>query len=105
MNEVGLVDDGFSEVPAEVLWSSKVYPPASEERGKLPLKACHSEKTDGSSRFELDKHIDVALGAEIRAQNGAEQRKLTDPVPCTEFGNLFVADMNCRCHVLTSLMQ
>jgi hypothetical protein len=48
MNEVGLVDDGFSEVPAEVLWSSKVNPPTSEERGKLLLKASHSEKTDGS---------------------------------------------------------
>jgi len=105
MNKVGLVDDRFSEVPAEVLWSSKVNPPASKERGKLPLKACQSEKADGSTRFELDKHIDVALGPEIRAQNGAKERKPANSVPCTEFGYLIVADLNCGCHVLTSLMQ
>jgi hypothetical protein len=104
MNEVGLVDDRFSEVPAEVLWSSKVNPPASEKRGKLPLKACHTEKTGGSSRFELDKHIDIALGPEISARDGAEQRKSADSVTGTEFSYLFITYMECWCHVATSVV-
>jgi hypothetical protein len=86
MEEVGVVDDGFSEVPAEILWSPKVNFSASKESGKLPLKACHTEKTDGGSWFELNKDIDVAVGSEIRAQDGAEQCETADSVTSTEFG-------------------
>ena len=99
-----MVDDGFSEVPAEILWSPKVNLSASKESGKLPLKTCHSEKTDDSSRFELNKHIDVAVGPEIRAQDGAEQRKSVDSVTGTEFSYLFVMDMDCWCHVAASVV-
>jgi hypothetical protein len=74
MNDVGLVDDRVSEVPAEVLWCSKVNPSAVKKSGKLALKPGKSEKANSGSRLELNEHINIALWSEIRAQYGTKER-------------------------------
>ena len=104
MNDVGLVDDRVSEVNAEVLWCTKVDPSAPQKSGKLTFNPGKSEKTNCGSWLELDKHINIALGPEIRAQDGTKERKPVNPMPYAEFSYLFVVDFNCWCHVSTSFM-
>jgi hypothetical protein len=102
MNDVGLFDDGVSEIPAEVLWCAKVNLSAAQKIGKFKFKSRQSEEAHGGSRLELDKHINVTLRSEIRTQNGSKERKPAYPVSFTEFGYLFGADLNCWRHVSTS---
>ena len=104
MNDVGLVDDRVSEVTAEVLWCTKVNPSAAQKSGKLTFDPGKSEETNSGPRLELDKHINIALGPEIRAQDGTKECKPVNPMPYAEFSYLFVVDFNCWCHVSTSFM-
>jgi len=73
MNDVGVVDDRVSEVFAEVLWCTKVNPSATQKSGKFTLKPGKTEKANSGSRLELDKHVNIALGPEIRAQDGTKE--------------------------------
>jgi len=104
MNDVGVVDNRVSEVSAEVLWCTKVNPSAAQKSGKLTLKPGKSEKANRGSRLELDKHVNIALGLEIRAQDGTKACSPTDPMPRAEFGYSVVVDFNCWCHVSTPFM-
>ena len=45
---------------------------------------------------KLDQDVDIALGAEVLAQNGAEQGESADPVLPAEFGDRIVRDLNLR---------
>ena len=44
--------------------------------------------------IELDEHIDVARGAEVRPQDGPEQGEMAHVMPPAEVGNLFLGDID-----------
>ncbi len=52
----------------------KVNTSAAQKSRKLTLEPGKSEKANSGSRLELDKHVNIALGPEIRAQDGTKER-------------------------------
>ena len=51
---------------------------ASEELGELALQIDELEEADPRLGGELDQHVDVALGAEVFAKDGAEEGEATN---------------------------
>jgi hypothetical protein len=105
MDDVGLVEDGTSEIPAQLLRGSKVDLSPAEQCGQLALETGKSEIADCSPWLEFDKHIDVAVGPEILPENRPKKGKAMDPVPCTEFGDSVFAYFDRwghgRCNLLS----
>lgn len=65
MDDIGLVDNGASEVPAQLFGGPEVYLPPSEQGGKLAFKSGKPEKANRGSWMEFDKHVHIAIGSEI----------------------------------------
>jgi hypothetical protein len=102
MDEVSLVDHSVSEVFAQVLRGAKVDPSTPQDSRELSLEPGKSEEAHGHPQLELNQHIYVALGPEIRTQYRTEERKLANSVPCAEFDYSFIADFNRWRHLRTS---
>lgn len=65
--------------------------PASEQIGQFPFDGEEGQPRR-PPRLELDEEIDVAVGAEIVAQGGTEEREAADPVLASEGGDGFPVD-------------
>src|SRR3990172_1708985 len=58
----------------------ELHAPVAEQRRELVLQVDQVEARGAARRLELDQQIDVALGKQLAARRGAEQRHFPDAV-------------------------
>jgi len=71
---------------------------ASEELAELALQIDELEEAGPGIRSELDQHVDVALGAEVLTQNGAEEGEPTDAGAPAESSQPLRVDIDLKAH-------
>ena len=60
---------------------------APDECGEIALEAGEGEHADVRTRLELDEDVDVAVGAKVEAEDGAEEPEAGDVVALANGGD------------------
>src|SRR5262245_32623382 len=81
----GRGEDAVAQALVKELAIDQIHLPTSVELAQLSLDLSRIP-AGGPAGFVLDKHINVAVGPEVVARDGAEDRKTADPVAPAEFG-------------------
>jgi hypothetical protein len=68
---LSLIEDGLSEVTAEISSRAEIDFPA-DDIGEFPFKRRHLEETDLGVGEKFDQHVDITVGAESVVQSGSE---------------------------------
>ena len=76
---------------------------ASEETAELALQINELKEANPGIGGELDEHVDVALGAEVLTQDGAEEGQATNAAAPTEGGQSLCVDIDLQAHAAPPL--
>lgn len=83
-----LLGHALTKIPAEILQRAQVYFTPTKERRELPFHARNRQETRYVVWVELDQHVYVTVGAEIRSQRRTEYRQAPDMPRPAERSNL-----------------
>ena len=97
IGHLGGIDHVFAEEVAEAGRRMQVHV-ASEELAELVLQIDELEEADPGIGGELDEHVDVALGAEVLTQNGAEEGEPKDAGTPAEGSQALSVDIDLQTH-------
>jgi hypothetical protein len=71
---------------------------APEHVAQLTLQVDELEQADVRLGLELDQHVDIALGTEVRAEHRAEEGQAVDVVAPAEASQPLLVDLDLQTH-------
>jgi len=93
----GLLQDLFADASVQKPWGDQIHPTSLEQAGELSLHADEAEARHVPG-LELHQDVDVAVGSEVGAKRGSEQREAGHMVPLTERADGGAVDDQARVH-------
>jgi hypothetical protein len=100
--DLGGIDNALAEEVAEAGRRAQVDV-ASEELAELALQIDELKEADPGIRGELDQHVDVARGAEVLTQDGAEEGEAMDAAAPAEGSQSLGVDIDLQAHAAPPL--
>jgi hypothetical protein len=102
IGDLGGGDDVLAEEMAEAGRRVQIDV-TSDELAELALETDELEEADPGIGGKLDEYVDVALGAEVLAQDGAEEGEAADAAPPTEGSQPFEVNVDLQTHAAPPL--
>ncbi len=93
MEHTRITHDIRPEVTRKIKRCAKVHG-AADHRGQFENEAAEAEHARRAPRLKLDKHIDIALGREVVAEDAAKEREAQNAVTPAEVGDLLFREVD-----------